>query len=35
MSEGLEIGGADILPNEMYAGAEKFRQWVASKSNFT
>jgi len=35
MSEGREIGGADVLPNEMYAGSEKFRQWVQSKGNFT
>jgi hypothetical protein len=35
VSKGNEIGGADILPNEMYAGAEKFRQWVQSKGNFT
>ena len=33
-SEGREIGGADVLPNEMYAGSEKFREWVASKGNF-
>ena len=35
MSEGREMGGADLLPNEMYAGSEKFRQWVGSKGNFT
>ena len=35
VSLGNEIGGADILPNEMYAGAEKFRQLVATKGNFT
>lgn len=34
MSEGREIGGADMLPNELYAGSEKFRQWVQSKGNF-
>ena len=35
MSAGREVGGADLLPSDMYAGAEKFRQWVASKGNFT
>ena len=35
MSEGREIGGSDILPNDMYAGSEKFRQWVQSKGNYT
>ena len=34
VSKGREIGGADVLPNEMYAGAEKFRQWCLSKGNF-
>lgn len=35
MSEGREIGGADVLPNEKYGGSEKFREWVASRGNFT
>lgn len=34
-SSGGEVGGADFLPNEMYAGSEKFRMWVGSKGNFT
>jgi len=32
---GSEIGGADKLPNEFYAGSEKFRQLVQSRGNFT
>ena len=35
MSCGREIGEADMLPNDMYAGSEKFRQWAASRGNFT
>ena len=35
MSEGREIGGADVLPSDMGSSAEKFRQWVQSKGNFT
>ena len=35
VSKGDEIGGADILPNEMGSGAEKFREYVQTKGNFT
>ena len=35
VSKGDQIGGADILPNEMGSGSEKFREWVQSKGNFT
>ena len=35
VSKGDEIGGADILPNDMGSGAEKFREYVQTVGNFT
>ena len=35
VSKGDQIGGADILPNEMGSGAEKFREFVQTAGNFT
>jgi hypothetical protein len=35
MSDGPEAGGTNVLQNDMYGGAEKFRIWCLSKGNFT
>ena len=34
VSKGQFMGGAHLLPSEMYAGAEKFRQWCGSLGSF-
>lgn len=34
ISEGREIGGADVLPSEEFGSAEKFRTWCLGKGNF-
>jgi hypothetical protein len=33
-SEGKEVGNAVVLPPEMYASAEIFREWCSSQGNF-
>ena len=35
VGKGHEMCGANKLPNEMYAGSEKFRQLIQSKGNFS
>jgi hypothetical protein len=34
VSEGREIGGADVLPSLEFSSAEKFRAWCLGKGNF-
>jgi hypothetical protein len=34
ISEGREIGGADVLPSLEFSSAEKFRAWCLGKGNF-